>query len=74
MALDASDTPLPPESSAAVRRPLRRVLSDDERLGAVAGLLLDGTREVGGFLLVEVRDGEAWRVLLEVGAWRPEPR
>lgn len=72
--LDGSDTPLPPESSAAVRRPLRRVLSADQRLGAVAGVLLDGTREVGGFLLVEVRDGESWRVLLEVGAWRPEPR
>jgi ketosteroid isomerase-like protein len=70
--LDGSDTPLPPEAASAVRRPLRRVLSADQRLGAVAGLLLEGTREVGGFLLVEVREGDSWRVLLEVGSWRPD--
>jgi ketosteroid isomerase-like protein len=72
VALDAPDMPLPLEASSAVRRPLRRVLSADQRLGAVAGLLLDGTREVGGFLLVEVREGDSWRVLLEVGSWRPD--
>jgi ketosteroid isomerase-like protein len=69
--LDGSDTPLPPEAQGATRRPLRRVVSQDQRLGAVAGLLLEGSREVGGFLLVETRDGDAWRVLAEVGSWRP---
>jgi hypothetical protein len=53
-----------------VRRPLKRVLSEDQRLSAVAGLLLDGTREVGGFLLVEARDGDRWQVLIEVGSYR----
>jgi len=72
VALDAPDRPLPPEAASAVRRPLRRVLSEDQRLGAAAGLLLDGTREVGGFLLIEVREGDLWRVLLEVGSWRPD--
>jgi ketosteroid isomerase-like protein len=71
VALDASDAPLPPESARAARRPLKHVLSEDERIGAVAGLLLDGSREAGGFLVVEVREGDAWRVLVEVGSWRP---
>jgi ketosteroid isomerase-like protein len=71
VALDASDTPLPPGSAGAERRPLKRILSDDGRLGAVAGLLLEGSREVGGFMLVEVREGEAWRVVAEVGRYRP---
>lgn len=69
--LDGSDIPLPPEASAAGRRPLRRVFSDDETLSASAGLLLDGEREAGGYLMVEVREGSTWRVLLEVGTWRP---
>ena len=73
VALDAPDTPLPPESARAVRRPLKRVLSEDERIGAVAGLLLDGTREAGGFLLVEVREGDGWRALVDVGSWRSAP-
>jgi ketosteroid isomerase-like protein len=73
VALDASDTPLPPGSAGAERRPLKRVLSEDERLGAVAGLLLEGSREVGGFMLVEVREGDAWRVVAEVGSYRPSP-
>ena len=72
VALDASDTPLPPESAGAERRPLKRILSEDERLGAVAGLLLEGSREVGGFMLVEVREGDAWRVVAEVGSYRPD--
>jgi ketosteroid isomerase-like protein len=72
VALDGPDQPLPPESASAVRHPLKRLLSEDERLGAVAGMLMDGTREVGGFLLVEVREGKDWRVLIEVGAWRPD--
>jgi ketosteroid isomerase-like protein len=71
VALDAADTPLPAEASGALRRPLRQLLSEDGRLGAVAGLLLDGSREVGGFLLVEVREGAGWRVLVEVGDYRP---
>jgi ketosteroid isomerase-like protein len=71
VALDAPDLPLPAESARARRQPLRRVESADGRLGAVAGMLLDGSREVGGFLLVEVRDGGTWRVLLEVGEYRP---
>jgi len=37
----------------------------------VAGLLLEGSREVGGFLLAETQDGDAWQVLAEVGSWRP---
>jgi len=73
VALDASDTPLPPGSARAERRPLKRILSEDERLGAVAGLLMEGSREVGGFLLVEVREGETWRVVAEVGTYRPSP-
>ncbi len=68
---DASDSPLPPGSARAARRPLQQVLSADERLSASAGLLLDGAREAGGFLQVEVREGDTWRVLVEVGAWRP---
>lgn len=71
VALDGSDTPLPPEAEAAQRRPLRRVLSTDDTLIASAGLLLSGEREVGAYLLVEVREGASWRVLLEVGSWRP---
>jgi ketosteroid isomerase-like protein len=71
--LDGPDRPLPPGSSGAERRALRRVLSADQRLGAVAGLLLDGAREAGAFLLVEARVGETWHVLVEVGAWRPDP-
>jgi ketosteroid isomerase-like protein len=70
--LDATDTPLPPGSAGATRQVLRQVLSADGQLGATAGLLLDGTSEVGGFLLVEVREHGAWRVLIEVGAWRPD--
>jgi ketosteroid isomerase-like protein len=70
--LDGSDTPLPPGSSRAGRRPLRRVESADARLGAVAGLLLDGSREVGGFLLVEVREEDGWRVLIEAGWYHPD--
>jgi hypothetical protein len=50
------------------------MLSEDERLGAVAGLLLEGTREVGGFLLVEIREGDRWQVLIEVGSYRPDRR
>ncbi len=72
VALDASDRPLPPESAGAERRPLKRVLSEDQRLGAVAGLLLEGGREVGGFLLVEAREGGRWQVLVEVGSYRPD--
>jgi ketosteroid isomerase-like protein len=72
VALDAPDMPLPAEAAAAVRRPLKRVLSEDERLSAVAGLLLEGSREVGGFLLVEAREGERWQVLIEVGSYRPD--
>jgi ketosteroid isomerase-like protein len=71
-ALDASDTPLPPESAGAERRPLKRVLSEDQRFGAVAGLLVEGSREVGGFLLVEVREADRWQVLVEVGSYRPD--
>jgi ketosteroid isomerase-like protein len=71
--LDGPDTPLAPEAQRATRQPLRRVVSQDQRLGAVAGQLLDGSREVGGFLVVEVRDGDAWRVVAEVGSWRPAP-
>jgi ketosteroid isomerase-like protein len=71
VALDAPDVPLPPEAARAARRPLRRVLSGDERIAAAAGLLLDGGREAGGYLRVEVREGEAWRVLVEAGSWRP---
>jgi ketosteroid isomerase-like protein len=71
VALDATDSPLPPEAASAERRPIKRVLSEDERLGAVAGLLLEGSREVGGFLLVEAREGDRWRVLIEVGSYRP---
>jgi ketosteroid isomerase-like protein len=71
VALDASDTPLPAESARAARRSLRRLLSADGGLGATAGLLLDGEREVGGYVLVEVREGDGWRVLAEVGDWRP---
>jgi ketosteroid isomerase-like protein len=69
--LDGPDTPLPPEAQRATRQPLRRVVSQDQQLGAVAGQLLDGSREVGGFMLVETRDGHAWRPLAEVGSWRP---
>jgi ketosteroid isomerase-like protein len=72
VALDAPDLPLPLESANAVRRPLKRVLSEDERLSAVAGLLLEGSREVGGFLLVEAREGERWQVVVEVGSYRPD--
>jgi ketosteroid isomerase-like protein len=72
VALDAPDAPLPPASSGATRRPLRQLHSEDGRLAAVAGLLLEGEREVGGFLLVEVLDGDRWRVLLEVGDYRPD--
>jgi ketosteroid isomerase-like protein len=72
VALDAPDLPLPPEAASAVRRPLKRVLSEDQRFSAVAGLLLDGTREVGGFLLVEAREGDRWQVLVEVGSYRPD--
>jgi ketosteroid isomerase-like protein len=71
VALDAPDKPLPAESARAERRPLKRVVSDDQHLSAVAGLLMDGGREAGGFLLVETRDGDTWRVLAEVGSWRP---
>ena len=71
---DGPDRPLPPEAAAATRRPLRRVLSDDDTLGAAAGLLLAGEREVGEFLLVEAREGDTWRVLVEVGSWRPDAR
>lgn len=71
VALDAPDRPLPPESARAERRALKRVVSSDQQLSAVAGLLLEGPREAGGFLQVEAREGTAWRVLLEVGSWRP---
>jgi len=71
VALDGPDQPLPPESASAVRHPLKRILSEDERLGAVAGMLMEGTREVGGFLLVEVREGKDWKVLIEVGDYHP---
>jgi ketosteroid isomerase-like protein len=71
VALDGSDTPLPPEAAGATRAPLRRLRSADDRLEAVGGLLLDGQREAGNFLRVEVREGPALRVLLEVGSWRP---
>jgi ketosteroid isomerase-like protein len=70
-ALDATDTPLPPESARATRQVLQHLLSGDERFGASAGLLLDGSNQVGGFLLVEVKDRDGWRVLVEVGVWRP---
>jgi ketosteroid isomerase-like protein len=69
--LDGSDTPLPPESQRATRLPLRRVVSQDQQLGALAGLLLEGSREVGGFLLLETRHGAAWHVAVEAGSWRP---
>jgi ketosteroid isomerase-like protein len=72
VALDAPDVPLPPGAASAVRRPLKRVLSEDERMSAVAGLLMEGTREVGGFLLVEAREGDRWQVLVEVGSYRPD--
>ena len=71
VALDGSDLPLPPEASGALRRPLRRLESGDGRLVATAGLLMEGEREVGGFLLVEVREGDGWRVLVEAGDYRP---
>jgi ketosteroid isomerase-like protein len=71
VALDGSDTPLPPEAAGAIRTALRRHHSADDRLEAVGGLLLDGQREAGNFLRVDVREGQAWRVLLEVGNWRP---
>jgi len=72
VALDASDTPLPPESSGAARRMLRHLLSADGSFAAAAGLLLDGERQVGGFMLVEVREGDRWRVVAEVGQYRPD--
>ncbi len=72
--LDALDAPLPLESASATRHPLRRLISSDERVSAVAGLLLDGLKEVGGFMLVEVREGDTWRLLVEVGSWRPGGR
>jgi ketosteroid isomerase-like protein len=72
VALDAPDQPLPPESARAERRALKRVFSEDERLSAVAGLLLEAGREVGGFMLVEVREGDRWQVLMEIGSYRPD--
>jgi ketosteroid isomerase-like protein len=59
------------QADGAIRRPLRSLRSADDRLGAVGGLLLDGQQEAGSYLRVEVREGPAWRVLLEVGSWRP---
>jgi ketosteroid isomerase-like protein len=73
VALDAPDQPLPPEAARAERRPLHHVLSGDGRLAAVAGRLLHQGREVGGYLLVEAREGADRRLLVEVGTYRPGP-
>jgi ketosteroid isomerase-like protein len=71
VALDGSDTPLGEEAHAATRVVLKRVFSEDDALAATAGLLMDGTREAGAFMVLQRREGPEWRVLATVGVYKP---
>jgi ketosteroid isomerase-like protein len=73
VALDGSDTPLPEESERATRVVLKRVFSADDTLAATAGLLMDGEREAGAFLVLQRREGQDWRVISTVGTFKPAP-
>jgi ketosteroid isomerase-like protein len=71
--LDGGDRPLPPLPAAVTRRPLRTLTSADGTLTAVAGLLVDGEREVGWYAVVHQGAGADAKVLLDSARYKPAP-
>jgi ketosteroid isomerase-like protein len=71
--LDGGDRPLPPLPAAVSRRPLRTLVSADGTLTAVAGLLLDGEREVGTYVVVSQGVGSTARTVVDAGHLEPAP-
>jgi ketosteroid isomerase-like protein len=68
VAFDGGATPLPPLPDGVTRRRLRAVASADGVLEAEVGLILEGEREVGRYLTVWRRSGDATETLADVGA------
>lgn len=69
--LDGGDRPPEPMPEGLTHRPLRAFVSADGTLSAECGLLLEGEREAGWFIVVRQGTGDALRVLVDSARYRP---